>query len=187
MRILVVYASKHGATQGIAERIAAKLAEAGLQSEARRAKVAGDLAGWDAFVIGSAVYLGRWQKDASHFVQRNRAILASKPVWLFSSGPLGKQAAGMAGLDGADGAELREVAGFTALIGPRDHQVFSGALDPARLGPAEHLIRKMPAGEALLPEGDFRNWAEIDSWAARIAGELLAPATPAFHWAGARA
>ena len=69
MRTLVVYASKHGATRGIAERIAAKLTEAGLQAEARQAAAAGNLADWDAFVIGSAVYAAHWQKGASHFVQ----------------------------------------------------------------------------------------------------------------------
>jgi menaquinone-dependent protoporphyrinogen oxidase len=87
MRTLVIYASKHGATQGIA----GKLAEAGLQAKARQAAAAGNLRDWDSFVIGSAVYAAHWQKEALHFVQRNRAILASKPVWLFSSGPLGTE------------------------------------------------------------------------------------------------
>ena len=172
MRTLVVYASKHGATQGIAERIAGKLGEAGLQAQARRAADAGNLAGWDAFVIGSAVYAAHWQKDASHFVQRNRAILASKPVWLFSSGPLGTKTVGAQRRDVAAAAEPKEIAGFRALIAPRGHHVFFGALDPGSLGTAGRLIRKMPAGAALLPEGDFRDWAEIEGWAAQIAREL---------------
>jgi menaquinone-dependent protoporphyrinogen oxidase len=65
MRTLVVYASKHGATRGIAERIAMWLGDAGLQAEARQAAAAGSPADWDALVIGSAVYAGRWQKEAS--------------------------------------------------------------------------------------------------------------------------
>jgi len=180
MRTLVVFASKHGATQGIAERIAEQLTEAGLQAEARPAATAGSLADWDAFVIGSAVYAAHWQKEASHFVQRNRAVLASRPVWLFSSGPLGTEAADAQGRDLAAAAEPKEIAGFRALIGPRDHRVFFGALDPGSLGAAGRLIRKMPAGAALLPEGDFRDWAEIESWAGQIARELRpAPAAPA--------
>jgi len=180
MRTLVVFASKHGATRGIAERIAEKLCEAGMAAQARQAAAAGSLADWDAFVIGSAVYAGHWQKEASHFVQRNRAVLASKPVWLFSSGPLGTEAADAQGRDLAAAAEPKEIAGFRALIVPRGHRVFFGALDPGSLGTAGRLFRKVPAGAALLPEGDFRDWAEIESWAGQIASELRrAPAAPA--------
>jgi menaquinone-dependent protoporphyrinogen oxidase len=180
MRTLVVYASKHGATRGIAERIAVKLTEAGLQAEARQAAAAGNLADWDAFVIGSAVYAAHWQKEASHFVQRNRAVLASKPVWLFSSGPLGTETVDAKGRDAAAAAEPKEIAGFRALIGPQDHRVFFGALDPRSLGTAGRLIRKMPGGAELLPTGDFRDWAEIETWAGHIASQLRpAPATPA--------
>jgi menaquinone-dependent protoporphyrinogen oxidase len=180
MRTLVIYASKHGATQGIAERIAGKLAEAGLQAEARQAAAAGSLRDWDSFVIGSAVYAAHWQKEASHFVLRNRAILASKPVWLFSSGPLGTETVEAKERDAAAAAEPKEIAGFRALIGPRDHRVFFGALDPGSLGTAGRLIRKIPGGAALLPTGDFRDWAEIETWAGQIASQLRqAPATSA--------
>ena len=77
-------------TQGIAERIAGKLAEAGLQAEARQAAAAGSLRDWDSFVIGSAVYAAHWQKEASHFVLRNRAILASKQVLALQQRPAGR-------------------------------------------------------------------------------------------------
>ena len=74
MSTLVVYASKHGATQGIAERIAAKLGEAGQEAEARPVEAVDHLIGYDAFVVGSAVYAAHWQKEASAFVRQNRAV-----------------------------------------------------------------------------------------------------------------
>ena len=172
MPTLVVYASKHDATQGIAERIAAKLGESGQQAEARPAAAVDDLSGYDAFVVGSAVYAARWQKEASAFVQRNRAVLASRPVWLFSSGPLGTEATDAQGRDLTAAAEPKEIAEFEGVIGPKGHRVFFGALDPGKLGFSERAIRKLPAVRTMLPEGDFRDWTEIDAWAGDIARGL---------------
>ena len=55
---------------------------------------------------------------------------------------------------------------------PREHRVFFGALDPHHLGLRDGLIRTTPAGRKLLPEGDFRNWTEVDAFAAEIAAAL---------------
>ncbi len=44
--------------------------------------------------------------------------------------------------------------------------VFFGALDPGKLSFAERSLRKLPAARAMLPEGDFRDWAEIETWPA---------------------
>lgn len=87
MPVLVAYASKHGSTQGIAERIAAIVPAGGLEVDLVAAEDAGDPADYDAFVTGSAVYASRWLAPASEFVQHNRALLAARPVWLFSIGP----------------------------------------------------------------------------------------------------
>jgi menaquinone-dependent protoporphyrinogen oxidase len=100
--ILVAYASKHGATREIVERIAQTLTTAGQEAEARPVREAQDLDGYDAVVIGSAAYHGHWLKEAVEFVRRNQAILTDRPVWLFSSGPLGTEATD------AQGRDLRE-------------------------------------------------------------------------------
>jgi hypothetical protein len=78
MAVLVAYASKHGATHEIAERIAQTLTGAGQQAQVRSVSAAGDLAGYDAFVISIAVYMGHWQKEPE-FVRRNRAVLVGGP------------------------------------------------------------------------------------------------------------
>jgi menaquinone-dependent protoporphyrinogen oxidase len=49
----------------------------------------GAIDGYDAVVLGSAVYLGNWMKPAKEFAVREAAALAAVPVWLFSSGPIG--------------------------------------------------------------------------------------------------
>ena len=174
MEVLVAYGTKHGATQGIAERIGAKLREAGLRVDVRRAGDAGDLSGYDAFVIGSAAYIGHWRKDAAALVRNNRDLLASRPVWLFTSGPLGTEPTDAQGKDKRESAVPAEIAEFREAIGPRDHRVFFGALSRAKLDFGEKLLALLPAAKALLPEGDFRDWENIESWAEGIARELAA-------------
>jgi menaquinone-dependent protoporphyrinogen oxidase len=172
MRVLVAYASKHGATQGIAERIAQTLTASGQPAQARPVKAAGNLPDYDAFVIGSAAYMGSWLKEETEFVRRNRALLASRPVWLFSSGPLGTKATDAKGQDLKTVSEPKEFAEFKTSIQPRGMRVFFGVLDPSKLGFSERIVRSMPAGREVLPEGDFRDWQEIEAWAAQIAQEL---------------
>lgn len=174
MSILVAYASKHGATRGIAERIAERLRAAGLEAEARPVKEVRGLAGYDAFVIGSAIYMFRWMKEASSFVRRNRAILASRSTWLFSCGPVGTDRVDKDGRNVVDVAGPRELPDLVAAVHPREHHVFFGAYDPQQppIGLSERFVSLMPAARAAFPAGDFRDWAEIESWADAIARDL---------------
>jgi menaquinone-dependent protoporphyrinogen oxidase len=89
--VLVAYASKHGTTMEIAERIAEDLREAGQDADARPVQAPGDLGDYKGFVVGSAAYMGRWWNDAAAFVRENQHLLTQRPVWLFSSGPLGTE------------------------------------------------------------------------------------------------
>jgi menaquinone-dependent protoporphyrinogen oxidase len=170
-RVLVAYASKYGATQGIAERIAATLAAAGLAAEARPVQAVTDLAGYDAVVLGAAVYFGAWLKEATTFVRRNQAVLAARPVWLFSSGPLGAETTDAQGQDPRETAKPKELIEFMDTIQPRDHRGFFGALDRGRLGFVDRLVASLPAFPGAA--GDFRDWRDIDAWAEGIAKALM--------------
>jgi menaquinone-dependent protoporphyrinogen oxidase len=176
MRVLIAYASRYGATQGIAERIAATLRRQGLEATVESARQAGDPAGYDVAIIGSAIYMFHWMKPAKNFVQRNSKSLANRPVWLFSSGPLGNKPQNDQGRDLCEILEPKEIAVFKGTVNPREHRVFFGAMDGSKLGFWHRLIYKLPANRdgALFPNGDFRNWDEIDAWASSIAGTLKA-------------
>ncbi len=162
MRVLVAYASKHGATREIAERVGGVLRSQRCEPEVVDVTTVGTLDPYDAVVICSAVYYGHWMKPAAEFVRAHLGHLAASPVWLCSSGPLGDKPL----------PEAAEVAEFEVSIHPREAMTFGGALDAAHLGLAERLVVK----GVHAPYGDFRDWAAIDAWASRIATQLTAGA-----------
>ena len=162
MRILVTAASRHGATHEIAEAIARGLVQRGVEAQARPAEEVSSLDGFDAYVVGSAVYIGRWLDAARELVEANAGALAEQPVWLFSSGPLGPPDALKPEGDPVDAADLVESTGAV------EHRVFAGRLDRGLLSFGEKAV--VVAVRA--PEGDFRDWDAIDAFAAEIAGHL---------------
>jgi menaquinone-dependent protoporphyrinogen oxidase len=177
MHVLVAYASRHGATQGIAERIAETLRATGVDADARPAAEVRDASAYDAFVIGSAAYMHHWMKEARTFVERNRALLASRPVWLFSSGPIGNDPVDKDGVDQRVASIPTELPELATAVRARDQHVFFGAYERDRkpVGLAERLAARMPASWMdEVPYGDFRDWPEIEAWAKGI-GEQLAP------------
>ena len=89
MKVLVSAASRHGATSEIAKAIADALTTEGIEAEVRRPEEVASLASYDGIVLGSGVYAGRWLGPVKQLIERESAALATKPVWLFSSGPLG--------------------------------------------------------------------------------------------------
>jgi menaquinone-dependent protoporphyrinogen oxidase len=186
MKILVAYASRHGATRGIAERVAQALERSGLEVTLRPAEQADRVDEYDAFVVGSAAYNHHWLKEAVGFVRRHRALLANRPVWLFSSGPIGTETVEANGQDALETSEPREFAEFADAIHPRERRIFFGAYDPDAepIGLMERLgapFLRMAAVRESLPAGDFRDWPAIEAWAEGIARELkpVEAATPA--------
>ena len=161
MKVLVVYASKHGATQGIAEAIAEQLRVHQLDADAvpAAADVAVDAA--DAVVLGSAIYAGSWRDEAVGFARANKEVLAALPVWLFSSGPLGEVVED-------DEKQPKQLDELTGDIQPNEHRMFFGALDRSKLGFGERMMVKAVKA----PEGDYRDWDAIRAWADQIAAAL---------------
>jgi menaquinone-dependent protoporphyrinogen oxidase len=152
MPVLVTYASKHGSTREIAERIAGRLRQRGTDARVMGvAEVFESPGRYAAVVIGSAVYYGRWLGEAVEFVRRHREVMARQPVWMFSSGPVGDQV----------GVEPVEIAELRAAVGPRDHRLFGGSIDTSKLGLAQRLI----ARAVHAADGDYRDWDEIEAWA----------------------
>ncbi len=170
MTVLVAYESKYGATQQIAERLAHVLRASGLGVDVRPMKSVADLGDYHAFVLGSAVNYGSWMKEAASFARRHQPALSDRPVWLFSSGPLGSATLDAEGQDVRDAAVPKEIEGLTEALRPRDHRVFFGGLERRKLRFPDRLVASLPAFPGV--EGDFRDWSDVEAWAAGIAREL---------------
>jgi menaquinone-dependent protoporphyrinogen oxidase len=162
VNILVSAASKHGSTAEVATRIAGTLRghlAGDTVVEVRAAADVDDTTPYDAFVLGSSIYMGRWLEVARKLAGRV-ATQPPRPVWLFSSGPIG---------DPANPAE--EPAGIGDLVTTthaRDHRLFAGRLDRHQLGFGEKAV----VTALRVPDGDFRDWDAIDIWATQIAADL---------------
>ncbi len=179
VRVLVAHASRHGSTAGIAERIGERLAAAGLDAVVADVEDVEDPAAFDAVVVGGAAYMFHWLKPATRFVRRHAEVLAARPVWLFSSGPIGDDEVDDDGNDLLEVSRPREFDELHELLSPREEVVFFGAWDPDAppVGIAERMMRLVPVGRDALPAGDFRDWPAIDAWADGIAEALLADVT----------
>jgi menaquinone-dependent protoporphyrinogen oxidase len=164
VHVLVTAASRHEVTREIAEAIADGLNRRGVDAEARPVDEVTSLDGFDAVVIGSAIYMGRWLKTAREFVSGRAAALSAVPVWLFSSGPLGPPDHLIPAGESAEAEQLIE------LVRVRGHRVFAGRLERASLGFGERAA----ARAVHAPEGDCRDWDAIDAFAGEIAAELSA-------------
>jgi menaquinone-dependent protoporphyrinogen oxidase len=160
MKVLVCAATKYGATGEIADAVADVLAERGLEVTVIPPEQAGAIEQFDAVVLGSAVYMGQWMKPARELVDRSAAALAARPVWLFSSGPVGEPA--------KPAENPVDVSKILQSTKARDHRVFTGRLVRKHLSFPDRAM----ASAIRAAEGDFRNWAEIRAWAAGIASAL---------------
>jgi len=164
-KVLVAYGSKYGATREIAEKIGEVLSTHQLEVDVISADNAGDLAGYDAAVVGGAVYVGRWYKPAVRFLKKHVRTLAAMPVWFFSSGPTGEGEP----VELLDGWTFpKNLQSLADQINPRDMAVFHGSINLEKVSGLDKRMLKAVGAES----GDFRDWEAIATWAAKIAAGL---------------
>jgi menaquinone-dependent protoporphyrinogen oxidase len=167
-RVLVAYASAHGSTRGIAERIAARLNDRGARVELRAVDEVDHVEPYETVILGSAVYGQRWLPSAMAFVHRQADPLATRSVWLFSVGSCGDTHRAIGRLMQK---EPRDIAEIKDAVHPRDYRVFAGAIERHQWPLTSRLFFHALGGRL----GDNRNWPEIDAWAEHIA-QTLKPA-----------
>ena len=159
MAVLVAYGSKRGGTEGLAQMLADGLRSEALKVDLAPARQVRDLSGYDAVLVGGALYVGRWYSDARRFVRRNAGALCQRPTWFFSSGPLDSSAAE------GDIPPVKGVRALMGRVGARGHATFGGRLAPDAKGyPASAMAKKS--------SGDWRDQDQVNTWARAVASEL---------------
>jgi menaquinone-dependent protoporphyrinogen oxidase len=156
--VLIAFATKHGSTREVAEAVAARLQVHGLATQVRAAGDVAALDGYDAVVLGSAIYMGRLHEDARTFLRRHREGLAARPLAVFGMGPRTLSDEDVASSRRQLGAAL----GKEPLVHPVATTVFGGAFDPVHY---RFPFNRMPAS-------DVRDWAAIRAWGDEVATRL---------------
>jgi menaquinone-dependent protoporphyrinogen oxidase len=155
MRVLITWGSKRGGTEGIAHLLGDALRDGGVDVALVAPRDALRATGFDAAIVGGALYANRWHRDARRFVSRRERDLRRVPVWFFSSGPLDDSASRRAL------APSRQVAIRMERVGAQGHATFGGRLTPDASTP---LAKKHA--------GDWRDPDRISAWASEIARAL---------------
>ena len=162
-RVLVSAASTHGSTAQIGRSIAATFRRYGIDVDVAQPEQITDLHRYDGFVIGSAVYRGRWKPEACDLLEEHQETIRSRPCWLFSSGPIGE------GLP-SEPLDPDEIPALMALTGATEHRLFGGRLEVDDLSFTERVLARFIGAR----DSDVREWHDIDRWATEIAAKLIA-------------
>ena len=155
--ILVAYASRYGSTREVAESIAAVLRERLLRVEVRAVGEVDQVDEYGGVVLGAALYLGRWHRDARTFAKRFADELSEVPVAVFGLGPIDEVPEHRAGSEKQFRAAVRKLP-----FEPVATRLFGGVVDPHKLHfPFNHM-----------PAADIRDWNAIRAWAIAMADVL---------------
>jgi menaquinone-dependent protoporphyrinogen oxidase len=150
-QVLVIHASKFGSVEEVARYTAAILREEGAACDVVAARDAVDLEGYDLIVLGTGLYMGRPHRDTRHFLHDHHAALAHQPFAVFALGPLSNEP------EEKDKVrpQLEHVLERYPELEPAAIAIFGGVIDPEKM--------KFPFNH--MPEGDYRDWDEIRSFA----------------------
>ena len=161
MHILVTAASKHGATDEVADAIAKRLEAAGFTVDRLAPADVTTVDPYDAVLVGSAVYILQWMpRSAGELMERFQDQLRDKQVWAFS--------VGMNGVPKHSEQDGNRVGPLLTHVNCRELRTFPGRYKPSLLSLRERSIARL----AGVVEGDFRDWDAINAWADDIAAQL---------------
>ena len=170
-KVLVAYASYCGTTGGVAEAIGRVFCDAGVDTDIRLVKNVDDVSAYSAVVVGSAVRSTSWYPEAIEFVRKNRQALSGIPVAYFLT-CLALYEDSEASRKVAQ-SYMDPVLNAAPDVRPLDTGLFAGVLDYGKMNMMIRLVMKSKMKSKGVPEGDFRDWSAISSWAGSLPSRLV--------------
>lgn len=154
--ILIGYTTPYGSTRDVVEVIAETLRANGLRVDLQSLRDIRSLDRYSAVIVGVALYMYHWHKDALKFLSRHRKMLLELPVAVFVFGPTRVSHDDAEWQDSHDQLE-KELAKYPWLK-PAALKMFGGKFDPTLL---RFPINKLAGSELLT---DIRDWDAIRAW-----------------------
>ena len=163
--ILVCFATRYGSTKEIAGIIGEELRNAGYQVTVFPISEVTDPGIYDAIIIGSPLYMGKWLAEARDFVSRFKHQLQERPVAVFSVGYSLKERTkeNLQNVDTALDSSIK------ILISPVFVGYFAGMVNPDIMSFADKAIISLSGA---LP-GDYRDPSEVRRWARELPAFLF--------------
>lgn len=158
--VLVCYATRYGSTREIARIVGEELEASGLTVSVMPVAEVRDPGEYDAIVIGSPLYMGKWLAEAREFVSRFRYPLQGRPVAVFSVGYSLKDRTKEHLRSGE--AALADVRLYLA---PVNAGFFPGRVDPDQMSVVDRDMVRL----GWVTPGDFRDEPLVRSWARDLA------------------
>ena len=175
-RVLIGYASAHGSTKGIAIRVGELVGAEGFEVDVRPIDEIESVDSYDAVILGSAIHNQQWLPAAALFVRTQGAVLAGRPVWLFSVCSIGETSSFFSERLARPMRRRRKepavVSEVRKTLDVGDHRFFAGVIERSHWSVAGNLFLRLFGGTF----GDHRDWPDIERWATGVARSL--PSSP---------
>jgi menaquinone-dependent protoporphyrinogen oxidase len=163
-RILVAYATRAGSTAEVADAIGKKLAAGGAMVDVKPVEKVQSINGYQSVVLGSAIRFGNLLPEMTDFVHTHKDELHKVPAAYFIVCFILRE----------NTEENRKTANayldpLRAEVIPVNVGLFAGKMDYSKLSSWETFIIKYIVKA---PEGDLRDWKQINDWAANLLPKL---------------
>ena len=176
MKALIVYGTRYGTTEEIAEEIGRVMEDERVEVDVINSKGLKnyEVSPYDLVAVGSGIKMGKWTKESLKFLRDNKSLLANKKVALFVSCGFAniKEKRAEAQEKYLDQVALEHLSGDPVATG-----LFGAVYDPnAKHGLMYKLVTKFVIEKELKKQGkeigkrlDDRNWDEIRAWGRDLA------------------
>jgi menaquinone-dependent protoporphyrinogen oxidase len=170
MKVLVGYATVHGSTAEVAQRIGDVLVQQGHEVTVANVQTLTHVDGYEAFVLGSAVHAGTWLPELKGFIKAFEPRLIGKPIYVWVTCIRVLEEYGMSHV-----MDFYMEPELLTRLDVRSKTAFAGKLNLQEVDWDERWSLAARYDGHAWPtnfDGDFRDWDKITNWAAATAKDL---------------